>query len=64
MMLKVSPMALSKMMEVRMESGMEMAMMSVLRQFPRNRRIMAAVRQAAVNPSLSTPAIAARTNSD
>ena len=52
MMLKVSPSALSTITEVRIESGMEIAMISVLRQLPRNSRIMAAVRQAAVSASL------------
>ena len=38
-----------------MESGIETAMISVLRQLPRNSRIMAAVRQAAMIASLTTP---------
>ena len=38
MMLMVSPMALSTMMRVRIESGMETAMISVLRQLPRNKQ--------------------------
>ena len=42
MMLMVSPSALSTMMEVRIESGIETAMISVLRQLPRNSRIMTA----------------------
>ena len=44
MMLIVSPRKLSTMIEVRMESGMETAMMSVLRQLPRKSRIISAVR--------------------
>ncbi len=62
--LKVWPRALSVMMEQRMESGMEMAMTSVVRQLPRNKRIMPAVRQAAVSASRTTPWMAARTNRD
>ena len=42
MVLMVSPSRLSTMTEVRMESGMEMAMMSVLRQLPRKSRIISA----------------------
>ena len=64
MMLMVSPSALSTQMEHRIESGMEMAMISVLRQLPRNSRIMMAVRQAAMMASRITPLMAARTNSD
>ena len=41
--------------ETRMASGIEMAMIRVLRQLPRNSRIMAAVRQAAVSASRMTP---------
>ena len=52
------------MMETRIESGMEMAMISVLRQLPRNSRIISAVRQAAIKPSRITPWIAARTKID
>jgi len=52
------------MMEVRIESGMETAMMSVLRQLPRNSRIIAAVRQAAITASRMTPLTAARTKID
>ena len=60
----VSPRALKTQMEVRMESGIETAMISVLRQLPRNSRIMIAVRQAAMIASRTTPFTAARTNSD
>ena len=48
MMLMVSPNALSTMMEVRIESGMETAIITVLRQLPRNSRIISPVRQAAM----------------
>ena len=42
MMLMVSPSALSTMIEVRIDSGIETAMISVLRQLPRKTRIMSA----------------------
>ena len=64
MMLMVSCSALSTMIEVRIESGMETAMISVLRQLPRNTRIMMPVRQAAMIASRTTPLIAARTKMD
>ena len=60
MMLMVSPSALSTTREVKMESGMETAIMMVLRQLPKNSRIMAAVRRAAMSASLTTPLMAAR----
>ena len=50
--------------EVRMESGMEMQTIRVLRQLPRNSRIMRPVRPAAIRASRSTPSIAARTKTD
>ena len=43
MMLIVSPSALSTMSDVRIDSGIEIAMMRVLRQLPRNSRIISAV---------------------
>ncbi len=64
MMLIVSPRALITQMETRIESGIETAMMMVLRQLPRNSRIMAAVRQAAMIASRMTPLTAARTKMD
>jgi len=64
MMLIVSPSRLSVMTEVRIESGMETAMISVLRQLPRKSRIIAAVRQAAITASRITPLTAARTKMD
>ena len=64
MMLMVSPSADRQMIEARMDSGMEMAMISVLRQLPRNSRIMSAVRAAAMTASRTTPPIAARTKID
>ena len=61
-MLMVSPQhAQARMIEVRMESGMETAMISVLRQLPRNSRIMRPVRHAAITASRITPLTAART---
>src|SRR5260370_28782299 len=48
MTLMVSPRAPRTTSEVRMERGMEMAMMRVLRQLPRNSRIIVAVRHAAI----------------
>ena len=64
MMLIVSPSALSTMIDARIESGIETAMISVLRQLPRNSRIISAVRQAAIDASRSTPSIEARTKTD
>jgi len=49
MMLMVSPSAYSARIDARIESGIDTAMMQVLRQFPRNSRIIAAVRQAAIS---------------
>ena len=64
MTLIVSPSALSTMIDVRIDSGIEIAMMSVLRQLPRKSRIMSAVRHAAITASRNTPLIEARTKSD
>ena len=55
MMLIVSPSALSTMIEQRIDSGIDMAMISVLRQLPRKTRIISAVRQAAITASRRTP---------
>ena len=63
-MLIVSPSALSTMIELRIESGIDTAMITVLRQLPRNTRIINAVRQAAISASRSTPEIDACTNTD
>ena len=46
------------MMEVRIAKGIEVAMMTVLRQLPRKVRIMKAVKHAAISVSLTTPLIA------
>src|SRR3982074_737605 len=59
MMLMVSPSALSTMIELRIESGIDTAMITVLRQLPRKTRIISAVRQAATSASRSTPEIEA-----
>ena len=48
-------------MEARIDSGIEVMTISVLRQEPRNSRIMSAVRQPAIAPSWTTPVTAART---
>ena len=47
-----------------MESGIEMQTMMVLRQLPRNSRIIRPVRKAAMTASRSTPLMAARTKMD
>src|SRR3954466_5449662 len=47
-----------------MESGIEMAMITVERQLPRNSKIIKLVRIAAIAPSKATPLTAARTNTD
>ena len=60
----VSPSALRMAREQSTDSGMESAMMNVLRQEPRNSRIITAVSAAAMTPSCNTPLMAARTNSD
>src|SRR5271155_3902521 len=64
MMLIVSPSALITMIEVRIDNGMDTAMIKVLRQLPKNTRIMNPVRQAAINPSRITPVMDALTNID
>ncbi len=52
------------MIETRIESGIEMQTMIVLRQLPMNSRIISPVRQAAISASRRTPWIDARTNND
>ena len=64
MMLSVSPIADSMMMAPSTESGIEIAMMTVERQLPRNSRIITLVSSAAITPSWATPAMAPLTNSD
>ena len=63
-MLMVCPIALSTIIEVRIAKGIEVAMMTVLRQLPRNVRIMKAVKHAAISVSRTTPLIAPRTKMD
>ena len=50
--------------EVRIESGIDTAMITVLRQLPRKSRIITAVRHAAITASRITPLTAARTKID
>src|SRR3954451_20490119 len=64
MILSVSPIADSMMIAPSTDSGIEMAMMTVERQLPRNSRIITLVRSAAMTPSTATPSIAPRTNTD
>jgi len=64
MMLIVSPRAERMNRDIRIDSGIDAAMMSVLRQLPRKIRIIRPVRQAAIVASLSTPSIEARTKRD
>ena len=52
------------MIEVRIDSGIDTAMISVLLQLPRNSRIMSAVSAAAITASRTTPSMAARTKID
>ena len=64
MMLIVSPGALNTVVEVRIARGMDVAMIGVLRQLPRNVRIAGAVGHAAISVSRTTPLIALRTKID
>ena len=64
MMLSVWPSADSAAIDASTASGIEVAMITVERQLPRNSRIIRLVRAAAMTPSLTTPEIAAFTNSD
>ncbi len=64
MMLMVSCRKLITIIDVRMESGIETAMIRVLRQLPRNSRIIKPVRHAAMTASRITPLMEARTNTD
>jgi hypothetical protein len=49
---------------MKLANGIEVAMIRVLRQLPRNVRIMKAVRHAAIRVSLTTPLIAPQTKID
>ena len=64
MMLIVSPSALSAMIELRIDSGIDTAMISVLRQLPRKTRIISAVRHAAIDRFAQHAGDRRRTNSD
>ncbi len=64
MVFMVSPIALSTMIELRIDSGMEIAIISVLRQLPRKSKIINAVRLAAMTPSRRTPMMEALTKID
>ena len=59
--LSVCPSAWSTEIEARIDNGIDAATISVLRQEPRNSRIINPVRPAAIAPSRTTPLIAART---
>ena len=61
MVLIVSPIKPRMMMDVRIDSGIEIAMISVDLQLPRKTRIMTAVSAAAIIASRMTPCTAART---
>ena len=60
----VSPISLSTISEVRIERGIEIQTIKVLRQLPRKRRIMMPVRIAAMIASRTTPRMDARTKRD
>ena len=64
MILRVSPIAASMMMAPSTASGIEVAMMMVERQLPRNSRIITLVSSAAITPSRATPVMAPRTKID
>ena len=64
MMLMDCPRKSSRMIEIKMDRGIEIEITIVGRQSPRKRRIMAAVSAAAISPSRTTPAMAARTKTD
>ena len=63
-MLIVSPSALRHKTLTRIDNGIDVAIITVLFQFPKNNKIMNAVRQAAISASRSTPKIDALTKSD
>ena len=64
MVLRVWPQMPRQMIEQKIDSGIERATTSVVRQVPRKSRIIAAVRRAAMTPSRTTPSSAARTKID
>jgi len=60
----VCPSRLRMQSEVKIESGIEIQTIIVLRQLPRKSRITEPVRNAAISVSRKTPPIAERTNKD
>src|ERR1700720_2383896 len=64
MMLMVSPSADRQVMDARIDSGIEIVMISVLRQLPKNSRIRRPVSAPAITAARITPEIAERTNTD
>jgi hypothetical protein len=64
MMLMVWPSALRMAMEVKMDNGIEIAMITVLRQSPKKIRIMSAVSKAAITASRTTPTMESVTKTD
>ena len=64
MMLILWPNADSAVSDARIDNGIVTAMISVERQLPRNSRIIAPVRQAAIRPSWITPDTAEVTKTD
>ena len=61
---KVSPIAFKAMIELKIDKGIETAIMQVLRQLPKKSKINAAVKQEAMMASCNTLLIAARTKMD
>ena len=64
MMLMVSPSADRQAIDARIDSGIEIVMISVLRQLPKNSRISSPVSAPAITASRATPETAERTNTD
>lgn len=64
MTLSVWPSAQRVMIDTRIDRGMEITTINVLRQLPRNSRIISPVSRAAMIPSLTTPCTEARTKTD
>src|SRR5258708_8059685 len=62
--LMVWPKALKTAIEAKMDNGIEIAMITVLRQSPKKIRIMTAVSRAAIAASRTTPSIESVTNTD
>ena len=61
-MFSVCPRIRSVQMETRIDSGIDVATITVLRQERRNSRIISPVRHAAITPSRTTPEMEERTN--